>query len=79
MATEMAQREQLRSLRNDPGLARFVVEGRATGKQLGSGSYGSVEEVTIEYSACREFIILCGNTSESNHPIFSVQLDLKGS
>ena len=48
MATEMTQREQLRSLRNDPGLARFVVEGRATGKQLGSGSYGSVEEVTID-------------------------------
>ena len=37
--------EGTRDLRNIPGLARFVVEGIATGKQLGSGSYGSVEEV----------------------------------
>ena len=39
------QRQRLRILRNDRNLARFVVEGRATGKQLGTGSYGSVEEV----------------------------------
>ena len=44
--TKMAQRQrQFRAIRNDRNLARFVVEGRATGKQLGTGSYGSVEEV----------------------------------
>ena len=42
---ERYQRQRLRALRNDRNLARFVVEGRATGKQLGTGSYGSVEEV----------------------------------
>ena len=42
---ERQQRQRLRVLRNDRNLARFVVEGRATGKQLGTGSYGSVEEV----------------------------------
>ena len=45
----MAQ-ERLHTLRNDPNLARFVVEGKATGKQLGSGSYGSVEEVELMIS-----------------------------
>ena len=42
---EMAERQhrhRLRALRNDRNLARFVVEGRATGKQLGTDSYGSV-------------------------------------
>ena len=39
------QRQRLLALRNDPNLARFVVEGIATGKQLGTGSYGAVEEV----------------------------------
>ena len=39
------QRQRLRALREDRHLARFVIEGRATGKQLGTGSYGSVEEV----------------------------------
>ena len=32
-------------LQNHPNLSRFIVEGRATGKQLGTGSYGSVEEL----------------------------------
>ena len=41
------QRQRLLALRNDPQLARFVVEGRATGKTLGVGSYGSVEEVRL--------------------------------
>ena len=44
---ERQQRQRLRTLRNNRQLARFVVEGRATGKQLGTGSYGSVEEVGI--------------------------------
>ena len=41
---ERQQRQRLRALHNCQ-LARFVQEGRATGKQLGTGSYGSVEEV----------------------------------
>ena len=48
LATSMAERQQrqrLRALQNNRQLARFVLEGRATGKQLGTGSYGSVEEV----------------------------------
>ena len=47
-AVNMAQRQRQRilALRNDPNLARFRVEGTATGKQLGTGSYGSVEEVS---------------------------------
>ena len=40
----MAER-RLRALRNNRQLARYVLEGIATGKQLGTGSYGSVEEV----------------------------------
>ena len=43
----MAER-RLRALRNNRQLARYVLEGRATGKQLGTGSYGSVEEVRAE-------------------------------
>ena len=43
----MAQRRRrrLRDLRNDQNLAQFMLEGTVTGKQLGTGSYGSVEEV----------------------------------
>ena len=42
---ERQQRQRLRALQNNRQLARFIVQGRATGKQLGTGSYGSVEEV----------------------------------
>ena len=42
---ERQQRQRLRTLQNNRQLARFTVQGRATGKQLGTGSYGSVEEV----------------------------------
>ena len=42
---ERQQKQRLRSLRHNRQLAPFVLEGRATGKQLGTGSYGSVEEV----------------------------------
>ena len=42
---ERQQRQRLRALLHNRQLARFVQEGRATGKQLGTGSYGSVEEV----------------------------------
>ena len=44
---ERQQRQRLRALRDNRQLARFIVEGRATGKQLGTGSYGSVEEVAM--------------------------------
>ena len=44
---ERQQRQRLRALRNNHQLSRFVVEGRVTGKQLGTGSYGSVEEVGV--------------------------------
>ena len=42
---ERQQRQRLRALQNNRQLARFIVQGRVTGKQLGTGSYGSVEEV----------------------------------
>ena len=47
-SNKMARRH-LEALRNETNLARFVVEGRCTGKHLGTGSYGSVEEVLIYY------------------------------
>ena len=47
------QQRRFQSLREDRGLARFIVEGRATGKQLGTGSYGSVEEVLFN-NACND-------------------------
>ena len=40
-----AIRSQLRALSNDRNLRRFVVQARSTGRQLGTGSYGTVEEV----------------------------------
>ena len=33
-------------LMNNPNLATFVVDGRLCGRLLGTGSYGSVEEVS---------------------------------
>ena len=60
---ERQQRNRLRALREDRHLARFVIAGRATGKQLGAGSYGSVEEVCCIYVAenCKVYAaaILC--------------------
>ena len=41
----------LHALRNDQGLARYVIEGTSTGRQLGTGSYGSVEEVCLVHAA----------------------------
>ena len=49
------QRQRLRALREDRHLARFVIEGRATGKQLGTGSHGSVEEVQAKF--CNDSVI----------------------
>ena len=55
---EMAAiRSQLRALANDRNLRRFVVQARPTGRQLGTGSYGTVEEVWGEV-----YIIVCGMT-----------------
>ena len=46
------QRHQgLHSLRSNPDIARFVTEGEANGRQLGTGSYGSVEEVGLVWSS----------------------------
>ena len=47
MVEERRQSQRLRALRDDRHLARFVLQGRATGKRLGTGSYGSVEEVSF--------------------------------
>ena len=42
-------REQLRELQNEPNLGQFIMRDvKPTGRQLGVGSYGSVEEVTRE-------------------------------
>ena len=43
--TMAALRGQLRALSNDRDLRRFVVQATPTGVHLGTGSYGSVEEV----------------------------------
>ena len=40
-----ALRGQLRALSNDRDLRRFVVQATPTGVHLGTGSFGSVEEV----------------------------------
>ena len=45
MMAKQQQRQGLRALRDNRDIAKFTVQGRATGKQLGTGSYGSVEEV----------------------------------
>ena len=42
---EQQERQNLYALHDYKDLSHFVVEGRPTGKQLGTGSYGSVEEV----------------------------------
>ena len=47
------------ALRNDPNLARYVVTGQPTGMQLGSGSYGTVEEVKIKLICCHESLCPC--------------------
>ena len=42
-------------LRNNQDLARFVIEGEANGRQLGTGSYGSVEEVSLVEAIANHF------------------------
>ena len=41
------QRGRFGALVNDRNLRRFVVEARETGRHLGTGSYGAVEEVWL--------------------------------
>ena len=48
MTVRMAAQQQLRTLTSDRNLRRFVVQARPTGRQLGTGSYGTVEEVKTE-------------------------------
>ena len=49
--TVMAGRRQ--AFRNNPELQRFVLHGvRPTGRQLGVGSYGSVEELEVNGLVC---------------------------
>ena len=45
MRVMAALRGQFQVLANDRNLRRFVVQTRPTGRQLGTGSYGTVEEV----------------------------------
>ena len=45
MPTMAALRGQLRALSNDRNLRRYVLQATPTGINLGTGSYGSVEEV----------------------------------
>ena len=45
---QMDARRQLQSLENHPSLQRFLIaNARPTGRQLGVGSYGSVEELEV--------------------------------
>ncbi len=49
----MAVREELRALRNDPELRRFLLtDARSTGRELGTGAYGTVEEIVVGGLAC---------------------------
>ena len=41
----MALVHSLHGLRSDPQISQLIVSGKSTGKHLGTGSYGSVEEV----------------------------------
>ena len=53
----MARQAGLHALRNDQDLARYVIEGTPTGRQLGTGSYGSVEEVRFSQLLSRKIKI----------------------
>ena len=69
---KMAARHQLHALRNHPNLQRFLVSNaRPTGKQLGNGSYGSVEELEVNGVVCagkkiHETLIEQGNDGAEN-------------
>ena len=49
----MAARLQLHALRNHPNLQRFLItNARPMGRELGAGSYGSVEELEVSGVVC---------------------------
>ena len=48
-------RGQLGILRQNSDLAQFVVEGEFTGRQLGNGYFGSVEEVKHSNLYCTSY------------------------
>ena len=68
----MAARHQLHALRNHPNLQRFLItNARPTGRQLGAGSYGSVEELEVSGVVCagkkiHENLIEQGNFGAEN-------------
>ena len=68
----MAARHQLHALRNHPYLQRFLIPNvRPTGRQLGVGSYGSVEELEVSGVVCagkkiHETLIEQGNFDAEN-------------
>ena len=70
--SEMAARHQRQSLRNHPNLQRFLIaNARPTGRQLGAGSYGSVEELEVNGIVCagkkiHETLIEQGNFGAEN-------------
>ena len=69
---EMAVRQQLQALRNHPNLQRLLIaDARPTGRQLGAGSYGSVEELEVSGVVCagkkiHETLIEQGNVGAEN-------------
>ena len=65
----MAGRRQ--AFQSSPELQQFVLPGRPTGKQLGVGSYGSVEEVEVNDLVCagkrlHESLVEQGNIGVTN-------------
>ena len=68
----MAARRQLQALRSHPNLQRFLIANvRPTGRQLGVGSYGSVEELEVSGVVCagkkiHETLIERGNFGAEN-------------
>ena len=66
----MAGRRQ--AFQRSPELQRFVLSGvRPTGKQLGTGSYGSVEELEVNGVACagkrlHDVLVEQGNAGVAN-------------
>ena len=68
----MAARRQLQALRNHPNLQRFLIANvRTTGRQLGVGSYGSVEELEVGGVVCagkkiHETLVEQGNFGAEN-------------
>ena len=68
----MAARHQLQFLKNHPVLQRFLIaNARQTGRHLGAGSYGSVEELEVSGVVCagkkiHEILIEQGNFGTDN-------------